>query len=274
MNLVSFLADLANPHLAFLPRALLVAMLSALVCGVVGVHVVLRGLSFVGDALSHAVFPGVAIAFALHGSILLGGAVAGAIVTIAIALFTQNRRIREDSIIGIFFAAAFALGIVIMARIPGYTGSLESFLFGSLAGVSNTDILCVAVTAVGIIGVLLAIHPALVGVSVDRDHARTLGINPFVMDAALYMAIAATVVISVKSIGNILVLALLVAPAACARLLSSNVVTMMLIAPGIGSVSAFLGVWISWEFSLPAGAAIVLCAAAIFLVVWLVRVRR
>lgn len=269
MNLISFLADLANPNLAFLPRALIVAMLSSLVCGVVGVHVVLRGLSFVGDALSHAVFPGVAIAFAMHGSILLGGAIAGAIVTLVIAVFAQNRRIREDSIIGIFFAAAFALGLVIMAQIPGYTGSLESFLFGSLAGVTNTDILLVAAAAAVIIAVLALAHPSLVCVSVDRDHARTLGMNPFVLDLVLYMAIAATVVISVQSIGNILVLALLVAPAVCARLLTSNVVTMMLLAPGIGALSAFLGVWLSWEFSIPAGAAIVLCATCIFVVTWL-----
>lgn len=248
--------------------------MSSVVCGVVGVHVVLRGLSFVGDALSHAVFPGVAIAFALQGSILLGGAVAGVVVALLIAAFSQNRRLREDSIIGIFFAAAFALGLVIMSRIPGYTGSLESFLFGSLSGVTNTDIIVVAASGFFILALLALLHPYIVLVSIDRDHARALGIKSALIDLVLYLAIAATVVISVQSIGNILILALLIAPAASARMLTDRVVSMMIIGPILGSIAAFLGVWASWEWNLPTGAAIVLCSSIIFVLVWIFAPRR
>ncbi|MBM7824629.1 manganese/iron transport system permease protein [Arcanobacterium pluranimalium] len=274
MSFIDFLNDLTNPVLAFLPRALLIAIMSSVVCGVVGVHVVLRGLSFVGDALSHAVFPGVAIAFALQGSILLGGAVAGVVVAILITTFSQNRRLREDSIIGIFFAAAFALGLVIMSRIPGYTGSLESFLFGSLSGVTNTDLIVVAASGFFILAILALLHPYLVLVSIDRDHARALGIKSVLVDLVLYLAIAATVVISVQSIGNILILALLIAPAASARMLTDRVVTMMVIGPVLGSIAAFIGVWASWQWNLPTGAAIVLCSSTLFVLIWIFAPRR
>ena len=266
MSMIDFLSDLTNPNLAFLARALIIAMMSSVVCAVIGTHVVLRGLSFVGDALSHAVFPGVAVAFALQGSIILGGAVAGIVVTIVIAGFSQNRKLREDSVIGVFFAAAFALGLVILSRVPGYTGSLESFLFGSLAGVSNTDILVVFISGVVILGLALLFHPYFLAVSVDRDFARTKQMRVLGIDLVLYLLIAATVVISVQSIGNILIVALLVAPAATARLITNRVGSMMLVAPAFGAAAAFFGVWSSWTFNLPAGAAVVLWASAFFIV--------
>ena len=264
MSLLDFLSDLANPSLAFLPRALLIAVLSSLVCGLVGAHVVLRGLSFVGDALSHAVFPGIAIAFALQGSILLGGAAAGILVAILISVFSQNRRVGEDSVIGVFFAAAFALGLVIVARTPGYTGSLESLLFGSLTGVTNTDVL-ISLGACVAIGIALAVfHDRIVLVSVDRDFAISTGLRVGRIDVLLHLAIATAVVVSIQTIGNVLVLALLVAPAATARLLTDRVVPMMLIGPAIGAVSAFLGIWASWSLDIPSGAAIVLVATLLF----------
>ncbi len=134
---VEFLQDLTNPALGFLPRALLISLIVAIVCGVVGTHVVLRGMAFIGDAVAHAVFPGLAVAFALQFSVLLGGAVAGVVVAVLIAVFSQRRRVREDTVIGIFFAASFALGLVIIARVEGYTASLTSVLFGSITGVAD-----------------------------------------------------------------------------------------------------------------------------------------
>lgn len=269
MNIIDFFTDLTNPALSFLPRALIVAILASIVCGVVGTHVVLRGMSFVGDALSHAVFPGIAAAFALQGSILLGGAVAGVIVTLLITLFSQHRRLKEDSIIGVFFAAAFALGLVIMSRIPGYTGSLESFLFGSLNGSTDSDMLAVAGLGFIIISVLALFHRKLVAVSVDRDYASSLGMSTLAADLIIYLAVAAAVVVSVQTIGNILVLALLITPAAAARMLTDRVATMMVISPTLGSLGAFLGIWTSWTWDVPTGATIVLILTAIFVVAWL-----
>ncbi|MEW6880091.1 anchored repeat-type ABC transporter permease subunit [Trueperella pyogenes] len=274
MSFIEFLADLANPQLAFLQRALIVAVLSAIICGAVGVHTVLRGMSFIGDALAHAVFPGIAVAFAMGGSVLLGGALAGVVVTLLIAIFTQNRKIGEDSVIGIFFAAAFALGLVIMARISTYTGSLESILFGSLTGVQPADLVTIAIGTALILGALALSHKKLVLVSLDRAYAQSLGVRAGIMDVVLYLTIAAAVVMSVQIVGNILVLALLIAPAATARLLTDRLLPMMLIAPAIGSVGAFLGIWASWVWDLPTGAAIVLILATFFAVVWLAKATR
>lgn len=141
-----FLTDLTNPLLVFLPKALLVAAVCSIVAGVIGSHVVLRGMAFIGDAVAHSVFPGLAVAFLMQGSLLLGGAIAGLVTAILVAIVSQNRRLKEDSVIGILFAGAFALGIVIISRAPGYSGSLQQFLFGSITGITNDDIVIVCVT--------------------------------------------------------------------------------------------------------------------------------
>ena len=188
MNPIDFIIDLANPQLAFLSRALLVAIICAIINGVVGTHVVLRGMGFVGDALAHAVFPGIAVAFALGASVLIGGALAGLIVTLLITFFSQNRRINEDSVIGIFFASAFALGLVIMSRVPGYTGSLESVLFGSLTGVQNSDLVSIAFGSLILLAVLALAHRKIVAVSLDRTYAQAMGMKVGALDLVLYLS--------------------------------------------------------------------------------------
>lgn len=260
-----FLADLTNPALAFLPKALLVAVLSALVCGVIGTHVVLRGMAFIGDAVAHAVFPGLAIAFALQFSVIAGGALAGAVVALLIALFSQRRRVKEDTIIGIFFAAAFALGLVVISKVQGYTASLNSFLFGSITGVSNSDIIFSAVVGAVVILAVAALHKEIVAVSVDRETAAAMGIRVLLIDVVLYLAVTAAVVMSVRTVGNILVLALLITPAAAARLWTDRLVVMMALSAVIGTVGSFLGVYVSWAIDVPTGATIVLALTVVFL---------
>ena len=260
-----FLADLTNPALAFLPKALLVAVLSALVCGVIGTHVVLRGMAFIGDAVAHAVFPGLAIAFALQFSVIAGGALAGAVVALLIALFSQRRRVKEDTIIGIFFAAAFALGLVVISKVQGYTASLNSFLFGSITGVSNSDIIFSAVVGAVVILAVAALHKEIVAVSVDRETAAAMGIRVLLIDVVLYLAVTAAVVMSVRTVGNILVLALLITPAAAARLWTDRLVVMMALSAVIGMAGSFLGVYVSWAIDVPTGATIVLVLTVVFL---------
>lgn len=260
-----FLADLTNPALAFLPKALLVAVFSALVCGVIGTHVVLRGMAFIGDAVAHAVFPGLAIAFALQFSVIAGGALAGAVVALLIALFSQRRRVKEDTIIGIFFAAAFALGLVVISKVQGYTASLNSFLFGSITGVSNSDIIFSAVVGAVVILAVAALHKEIVAVSVDRETAAAMGIRVLLIDVVLYLAVTAAVVMSVRTVGNILVLALLITPAAAARLWTDRLVVMMALSAVIGMVGSFLGVYVSWAIDVPTGATIVLVLTVVFL---------
>ena len=268
ISLLDFFADLSNPVLAFLPRALLIAMLSALVCAVVGAHVVLRGMAFIGDAVAHAVFPGIAIAYVMGFSLVAGGAVAGGTIAVLVAVLAQNRKIREETLIGILFAAAFALGLVIISRAQGYTASLTSFLFGSITGVSEGDILLVAALGSVIVATVLILNKELVAVSLDREMARALGLPVFWLDLVLYIAVTGAVVISVRTIGNILVLALLVTPAATARLLTDRLATMMVLSAVFGCIGSFFGIYLSWALDVPTGATIVLAVTAMFAVAW------
>lgn len=266
---LDFFVDLTNPALSFLPKALFVSVLSALVAGVIGVHVILRGMAFVGDAVAHAVFPGLAIAFVLQGSLLLGGAAAGFATALLIALFAAGRRLKTDAVIGVFFAGAFALGVVIISQVPGYTGSLQQFLFGSLTGISIEDMALVAVTATVVVSLAVLFHKELVAVGLDRSMAAAMRLPLVWLDVLLYMLVTAAVVISVQTIGNILVLALLVTPAATARMLTDRLGVMMVLSPAIGAACSLVGLYLSWTFDTPAGATIVLVATVAFVTVWL-----
>ncbi|OFS26772.1 anchored repeat-type ABC transporter permease subunit [Brevibacterium sp. HMSC07C04] len=269
MTPLDFFTDLFNPQLAFLPRALAMAVLAAALCGIVGTYVVLRGISFIGDAVSHAVFPGLATAFVIGADLALGGIIAGLATSLAVAVVSQLRRLREDSVIGVFLVAAFGLGIVIISRAPGYAGSLTDFLFGSLTGVPVRDLVVVA--AVGaFIAVLLAVfHQQLVAVSLDREFAAVQGIRVFWIDMLLYVCVTLAVVFSIQTVGNILVLGLLITPAAVARMLTERLSVMFVLAPTIGAVSAFIGLWLSWTLDTPVGGTIVLVLTAVFCAAWL-----
>lgn len=269
MSPADFVTDLLNPDLAFLPKALLIAVMSALVCGAVGCYVVLRGMAFIGDAVAHAVFPGLAVAFVIGGSLVIGGTVAGVLTAILVAVFSQNRRLKEDAVIGVFFAAAFALGIVIVSRSPGYAGSLQEFLFGSITGIPDEDVYVVAITGLLVLATMFALHKEFVAVSLDRETARAMGLRVFWLDLALYVLVTLAVVISVRTIGNILVLALLITPAASARLLTDRLGVMMVLSPAIGGLSALIGLYVSWSWDYPTGGTVVLVLTAFFLLCWL-----
>jgi manganese/iron transport system permease protein len=268
MSPVDFFTDLFNPELAFLPKALLIAVMSSIVCGVVGTYVVLRGMAFIGDAVAHAVFPGLAVAFVVSGNLIIGGTVAGVLTAVLVAVFSQNRRLKEDSIIGVFFVAAFALGIVIISQAPGYAGSLQQFLFGSITGIPDEDLFVVGGTGLLILAVAFFLHKEFVAITLDREMARAMGLRVFWLDIVLYVLVTLAVVISVQTIGNILVLALLITPAATARLLTDRLGAMMAIAPAVGGASALVGLYISWSWDLPVGGTIVLVLTAAFLLAW------
>lgn len=268
---LEFIQDLLNPDLWFLPKALIISLMSALICGVVGNFVVLRGMAFIGDAVAHAVFPGLAVSFLIGGNLVIGGAVAGVSTAVLVAIFSQNRRIKEDSLIGVIFVSAFALGLVIISQAPGYAGSLQSFLFGSITGIPDSDIPIVAITGLLILAVVFALYKEFVCVCLDRDMAKAAGLPVFTLDLALYVMVSFAVVVSIQTIGNILVLALLIAPAAISRLLTDRLTVMMVLSPVIGGVCAVLGMYISWAspLDLPTGATIVLILAIVFLMTWL-----
>lgn len=268
MPITDFVTDLFNPDLAFLQRAVVITVIASVLCGIVGCHVVLRGMAFIGDAVAHAVFPGLAVAFVVQGSLVLGGAVAGVVTAVLVAVFAQNRRLKEDSVIGVFLVASFALGLVVISRAPGYAGSLQQFLFGSITGIPVRDVLVTAIAAVGVLTVVAVLHRQLVTVSLDREMARAMGLATFRLDLVLYVCVTLAVVVSLQTVGNILVLALLVTPAATARLLTDRLGVMMALSPLVGASAAVVGIYLSWSYDLPVGATIVLVLAAAFVVVW------
>lgn len=271
LSIIDFLRDLTNPALAFLPRAILVTCVAACVCAVVGCHVVLRGMSFIGDAVAHSVFPGLAIAFVCSGSLVLGGTLAGVGTAVLVALLSQNRRLKEDSIIGVLFVGAFGLGLVIISWAPGYAGSLQDFLFGSLTGIPASEVPFVLIASAVIVGVFAFFHKEVVAVSLDRESARVAGLPVMALDLLVYVSVAGAVVISVQIIGNILVLALLITPAASARLLTNSLGAMIRTALVIGVLSSLCGIYLSWSLDLPAGASIVCVVTLVFIAAWVYR---
>ena len=271
LSIIDFLHDLTNPALAFLPRAILVTCVAACVCAVVGCHVVLRGMSFIGDAVAHSVFPGLAIAFVCSGSLVLGGTLAGVGTAVLVALLSQNRRLKEDSIIGVLFVGAFGLGLVIISWAPGYAGSLQDFLFGSLTGIPASEVPFVLIASAVIVGVFAFFHKEVVAVSLDRESARVAGLPVMALDLLVYISVAGAVVISVQIIGNILVLALLITPAASARLLTNSLGAMIRTSLVIGVLSSLCGIYLSWSLDLPAGASIVCVVTLVFIAAWIYR---
>lgn len=271
LSIIDFFHDLTNPALAFLPRAILVTCVAACVCAVVGCHVVLRGMSFIGDAVAHSVFPGLAIAFVCSGSLVLGGTLAGVGTAVLVALLSQNRRLKEDSIIGVLFVGAFGLGLVIISWAPGYAGSLQDFLFGSLTGIPASEVPFVLIASAVIVGVFAFFHKEVVAVSLDRESARVAGLPVMALDLLVYISVAGAVVISVQIIGNILVLALLITPAASARLLTNSLGAMIRTALVIGVLSSLCGIYLSWSLDLPAGASIVCVVTLVFIAAWVYR---
>lgn len=249
----------------FLQRALAEIVIVGVLSGVVGTLVVLRGLAFIGDALAHAVFPGVVVAYLAGASILLGALVVGALTAVGIGVLTRNRRVSEDTAIGVLFVAFFAVGIVLISRQTGFTRDLGGLLFGSILGISTTDVIVSAVILVVVLTILLLLLKELAMVAFDTTLARTLGYPVFWLDLLLLLLVTATIVVGLQSVGNILILALVVTPAATARLLTDRLGRMMILSGVIGAASGVVGLYISYHAGSSAGATIVLTATTVFL---------
>ena len=253
----------------FMRRALMAIVLTGVVSGVLGSYVVLRGLAFIGDALTHAVFPGIVIAVAAGRSILLGALVVGIATALGIATISRNRRVSEDTAIGILFAAMFALGVVLVSTLATYQRDVADLLFGQILSVSQTDLyLAAATTTVALLAtVLLNKEFSLIGF--DRDMAEAMRYPVFVLDLVLLGLITLAIVVSLQTIGNILVLAMLVTPAATARLLTDRLTTMQVLSALLCVVSGVVGLYISFWWNVASGGAVVLTSTAIFFTVFM-----
>ena len=257
-------------------RALLEVVLAGGLCGTLGTHIILRRLGFMTDALSHAVLPGVVIAYIKIGvsGVLYGALAAGILAASAIGLMTRNKRVKEDTAIGIVLTGGFALGIVLISTLRSYATALEDFLFGNILLVSPADVQLTLVLGAIVAIVMFVFHRRFVLRAFDPDTAEALGLNGGLLDLVLLLTVAATVVVAVRSIGSILSVALLITPAATARLLTDRVLPMMLIGALIGIVSGVVGMIISYQLNLATGGLIVCVTTAFFLAVLVLEPRR
>jgi len=258
---------------AFMQRALVEVVLMGAVTGAIGTYVVLRGLSFIGDALSHAIFPGVVIAFLLGRSVFVGALAFGLLTSASIVVLTTTRRVKEDSAIGVLFAGSFALGVVLISTTRNYSRDLAAFLFGNILGVTPTDIALSAGVAGLVLLLVVLLYKELLLVAFDRDAAQAMGVPVFWMNLLLLAMISLTIVVSLSAVGNILVVAMLITPAATARLLTDRLPTMLALSAGLGAMSGVVGLLLSFHANVAAGGTIVLVATGMFGAVWLLSPR-
>jgi manganese/iron transport system permease protein len=268
MNPIDFL--LSPLAYDFFVRALVASTLVGVACAVIGSFVVLKGMSFIGDAVSHAAFPGIVIAYMLGLPIILGGAVASIVTALGIGALTRRSGLRSDSIIGVLFAGMFALGVALFSSIPNYVGDLFHFLFGDVLGISVSDLLALSLLVLILLVVVRILWKELLFATFDPLGAGAAGLPVRRLDDLLLILIAVTIVISLQAVGIVLVVAMITTPAATAQMLVQRFGKMISTAALIGVVSAVAGLYLSYAFDLASGAAIVLVETALFLLVLLV----
>jgi len=252
----------------FMRDALLAGVLTVLTTSLVGTWVVLRGMSFLGDALAHGVLPGIAIAFIIGVDTSIGALVAAGVMVGGISLIRRHSPLPDDTSIGVLFVGFLALAVVIMSsQQASYTGDLNRFLFGSITGLDSSDLVRQAIAAaIAIVGVVVFYRAFLV-MTFDESLARMLGLRPGLAQAALLVLLAISIVASFESVGNLLVFAFLIAPPAAASLLARRVPVIMALAVVLGTVATYVGILLSYHHESAAGATMALCSVVIFFLV-------
>ncbi len=252
----------------FMRYALYAGLLAAISTSVVGTWVVLRGISFFGDALAHGVLPGVAIAFVIGGNVTFGAIVAALVMIGGINVVQAKSPLPEDVSIGVLFVGMLALAVVIMSSDSGTDAEdLDRFLFGSVTGVEAGDLVRHGIAAaIAVVGVLI-LHRALLVLTFDELSAKLLGFRPRLTHAALLVLVAIAIIASFETVGSLLVFAFLIAPPATATLVVRRVPWIMVVAVTLGSVAAAVGLLVSFHHGTEAGASMALCAVAIFFAV-------
>lgn len=252
----------------FLQRALVTAIVVGALCGAIGALTILRGLALMGDAVSHAVLPGVAASFALGVGFLPGALVAGVLSALGIGYIQQHSRIKPDAAIGIVFTAMFALGIVLMTLYPADM-DLTTILFGNVLAVRPAEMWATIGLAAAVLAVLAAVFKELQVSIFDPVMAAAYGLPVARIHRVLMLLLTVVTVIALQTVGVVLVVAMLITPAATAHLLTDRLGRMVLLAAVFGAGEAVAGLYLSFRFDLPSGAVIVLAGAAVFAVVLL-----
>ncbi|MBW4506186.1 MAG: metal ABC transporter permease [Scytonematopsis contorta HA4267-MV1] len=250
---------------SFMQRSLIIAILVGLLCAVVGSYLMVQRLALLGDAISHSVLPGLAIAFLLGGNIFVGAFIAGVISTMVITWIKANSPIKEDAAMGIVFSAFFALGVTLITVIQKDNKiDLNHFLFGNILGVTASEVRDTAIIATIVLLIVILFYKELLFYTFDPLGAQAAGLPVNRLNFGLMILIALTIVASMKAVGVILVLSLLITPGATAYLLVKRLHNVMILGAGIGVFSSISGMYISYFYNLPSGPAIVLVVSGLF----------
>jgi ABC-type Mn2+/Zn2+ transport system permease subunit len=269
-NMTAFIELLLQPlSYQFMQRGMIAAILVGIVCAVVGTYIVLRGMAFFGDALAHTILPGIALGYLISGSardVLFWWALGTAILAaLGIGAISKNSQIKEDTAIGIIFAGMFALGIAMISTVRSYAVDLSHFLFGDVLSVSTQNLWLILIFGGIILLTIFAFYKEFMTLSFDPVLATTLRLPVNLLNNILLILIAATVAVSLQTVGVALMVAMLVTPAATAYLLTHRLSTMMMLAAVFASLSGVIGLYLSFYLSIASGAAIVLTATLFFL---------
>jgi len=263
--------DLFEPYgFQFFRNGIVVATVAGALCGLLGVFVVLRGMSYIGHGLSHAVFGGAAASAVIGINFFIGAGIWGIISGVLIARVARRRVLGADAAIGVVTTASFALGLALMNRYGQASKSIEAVLFGSVLGVKVSDIIAVSLVAVFALAVIVAWYRKLLFSTFDPDVAQVSGVNVSVVEVVLLSLLSLTILVTMRVIGTLLISALLVIPAAAARMTTNSFSKLLWISPLIGAVTCFFGMNLSYHLDTSASATIILLDALVFIVVYTV----
>lgn len=272
MGIVELLTEpLAYP---FMMRGLLAALMVGVICSTLGTYVILQGMAFLGDALAHAILPGVVMAYLLGWPLAVGALIVGIATALGIGALSEKGEIRSDTAIGIVFAGSFALGVALLSTVRSYAVDLAHILFGDLLAVSTEELWLTLILGTLVLVTIIAFYKELLVITFDPTLAAVLRLPDRFLRYLLLVLIAVTIVISLQTVGIALVLAMFVTPAATAQLLTKRLPTMMLVAALIGATANVSGLYLSYYVNIATGPAMVLVATAFFLLTFLLAPER
>ncbi len=253
---------------SFIVRGLIAGILAGTACAILSAFIVWRGMAFLGDAMAHVILPGIVIAFINGISLFIGALLAGILAALGIGLLSRGGRIKEDTAIGVMFSGFFALGVLLLSKVTSYQ-DLTHILFGDILGVASGDLIAMLVIMFVVLAAVVIFYKELLVTSFDPAHSVAIGLSPELIRYGLLLLIALTVVAAIQTVGVVLVLALLVTPAAAASLLTRRLPGIMALGALFAIISAVVGFYASYYANVASGAAIVLTLTAIFLLAFI-----
>src|SRR5690625_1516244 len=256
-------------HYGFLQKAFVTSIVVGIICGVIGSFIVLRGMALMGDAISHAVLPGVAISYMLGINYFYGAVVTGILTALGIGTISQNSRIKSDSSIGLVFSAMFALGIILITKAQS-AQNLDKILFGNVLSVRSSDMWLTIIVGIIVILAVFLFYKELLVSSFDETMAAAYGLRVKLIHYGIMLLLTLVTVASIQTVGVILVVSMLITPASTAYMLTNRLSIMIVLSATFGAVSSIFGLYLSDKTDLPSGPVIALTTTGIFIFIFLV----